>query len=281
MINVNEIDWNEAWKKPKSSCTRNKGILTCTDRWSDPDRCKKFSQSIRENNWAASRARISAMEIDPDVRILDIGAGPGTLAVPLAGMVRHVTAVEPSECMRDCLNETINELGIQNISVVPKHWEDVNLTEDLTPPYDVVVASYSLGFPDLREGLHKMEQASCSYVYIFWFADMVSPWQKNYGDIWEKLYKIPFENGKKPNIIFNLLHQMGIYANVEVTKDEHVQRFLSITEAVQDQGAGLNLKTQEQYDILRDYLVTRLEREGDEYVMRSIFPQAKIWWKKD
>ena len=93
------------------------------------------------------------------------------------------------------------------------------------------------------------------------YADMILPWQKNYGDIWEKLYKIPFENGKKPNIIFNLLHQMGIYANAEVTKDEHIQWFLSITEAVQDQGAGLNLQTQKQYDILMDYLLNQKEKE--------------------
>ncbi|HWQ66462.1 MAG TPA: class I SAM-dependent methyltransferase [Methanospirillum sp.] len=281
MVNVNDIDWNEAWKKPESDSSKKKGFLTCSDRWSDPDRCKKFSQSVQENNFAASRPRIHAMNISPDFRILDVGAGPGTLAVPLAGMVRHVTAVEPSECMRACLSETMDELSIRNITIVPKLWEDVDISKDLVPPYDLVVASYSLGFPDLREGLLKMAEVSSLYVYIFWFADMISPWQKNYGEIWEPLYGISIQEYRKPNIIFNLLHQMGIYANVEVTKEEQVQRFSSIEQAVQDQGAGLNLTTPEQFDILRKYLGMKLQEEGGVYVLRSVSPRAMIWWKRD
>jgi len=281
MIDVNAIDWNEAWKKPDLESGKKKGFLTCSDRWSDPDRCRKFSRSIRENNWAASRARIQAMAISPGSRVLDIGAGPGTLALPLAGMVNQVTAVEPSDCMRECLHESMQELGVHNITVVPKRWEDVNLSEDLAGPYDVVVASYSLGFPDLREGLQKMQDASSTYVYIFWFADMISPWQKNYGDIWEDLYGIPFQVYKKPNIIFNLLHQMGIYANVEITKEEQVQKFSGIEEAIADQGAGLNLETPEQYAVLRKYLEKKLQPEDGFFVMKIQSPRAMIWWKKE
>lgn len=281
MIDVNDIDWNEAWKKSATSCDNKPVYSSCSDRWSDPERCRQFSRSVRENNWEGSRARISAMDISPDSRVLDIGAGPGTLAIPLAGMVRHVTAIEPSAAMRDCLNETIRELGIKNISVVPKSWEDIDITTDLNPPYDVVVSSYSLGFPDLREGLQKMHDVSSGYVYIFWFADMISSWQKNYGEIWEKLYEIPFKLAKKPNIIFNLLHQMGIYANVEIIKEDHVQHFACIEEAVQDQGMGLSLQTEKQFAILREYLATKLHQENGAYVLKSPSIRAKIWWKKD
>lgn len=221
------------------------------------------------------------MNISSEYRILDIGAGPGTLALPLAGMVEDVTAVEPSECMRTCLNESIEEFGIRNITVVPKLWEDVDISQDLTPPYDIVVASYSLGFPDLREGLLKMAAASSSYVYIFWFADMISPWQKNYGPIWEELFDIPYKLYQKPNVIFNLLNQMGIYANVEVFREEQVQRFSDIDQAVEDQGAGLNLDTPEQYAVLRKYLETKLQSERGALVLRTVSPRAKIWWKKE
>lgn len=281
MIDVNSIDWNMAWKKPESDEKGKKQFISCADRWSEKERCDKFNRTIREDNWGASRARIEGMNITPSSRVLDIGAGPGTLAIPLARIVKEVTAVEPSECMRDCLNGNITEQGIRNITVVPKRWEEVDISRDLAAPYDVVIASYSLGFPDLREGLMMMDQVSGSYVYIFWFADMLSPWQKNYGDIWEELYGIPFKKYQKPNIIFNLLHQMGIYANVEVTREEHIQKFSNLEEAVRDQGSGLNLETPEQYAVLREYLEKKLQVDAGSYVIRSYSPRAKIWWKKE
>ena len=281
MIDITTIDWNEAWKKPEEGEKGKKLFISCADRWSEKERCERFNRSAKENNWQASRARIEGMNITPDARVLDIGSGPGTLTIPLAGLVREVTAVEPSAFMRDCLSSNVTGAGLKNVIVVPKKWEDVDITTDLRAPYDVVVASYSLGFPDLREGLQKMDQVSSSYVYIFWFADMLSPWQKNYGDIWEALYGIPFKKYQKPNIIFNLLHQMGIYANVEITKEVHQQKFASIDEAVSDQGAGLNLETQEQYAVLREFLEKRLQQQDGQFVMSSISPRAKIWWKKD
>lgn len=281
MIDVNNIDWNEAWKRPDGEEGIKQGFIGCGRRWTDPVRCKRFNEAMKEGNWTASRERIAAMDITPLSRILDVGAGPGTLAIPLSKIAAHVTAVEPSGGMLECLMENIKEEGISNITVVPKKWEDVNIAKDLCMPYDVVIGSYSLGFPDLREGLKKMDEVSSKYVYIFWFADMVSPWQKNYSEIWEKLYGVPCSKSRKPNIIFNLLNQMGIYSNVEVTVEESVHRFPSIDEAVMDQKEGLNLTTVEQEEILRNYLASKLQYEYGSYVMREKSHRAKIWWKKE
>lgn len=178
--------------------------------------------------------------------MLDIGAGPGTLAIPLAPLVEHVTAIEPSSAMLACLQENISTFGIENITPVQKLWEGVDVKRDLEPPYDVVIASYSLGVSDLKEALVKMDEATNKYVYIFWFADMVSPWQRNYGEIWEELYGSPCAKTKKPNIVFNLLYQIGILANVEVYTEESVNRYSSVDEAVADQRYGLNIKSVEQ-----------------------------------
>jgi hypothetical protein len=281
MLDVNNIDWNEAWKKPEGEEERKQGVINCGRRWMDPVRCRRFSDAMKENNWESSRGRIAAMDITPASRILDIGAGPGTLSIPLSRIATHVTAVEPSEGMQECLMENIKEEGCGNITVVPKKWEDVDIKKDLFLPYDIVVASYSLGFPDLMEGLTKMDQASGKYIYIFWFADMISPWQKHYGEIWEKLYGVPKKPGKKPNIIYNLLHQMGIYANVEVTKEESIHRFISIDQAVADQKEGLNLTTPEQEGVLREYLSSKLIKDQGVYILKENSFRAKIWWKKE
>ena len=281
MIDIGKIDWNEEWKRSGPGQKGSRGSISCLGRWSDPKRCRKYDKTAKADNWGRSWARIRAMKITPASRVLDIGAGPGTLAVPLSGLVRHVTAIEPSAGMAECLMENIRASDIRNIRVLTRKWEDLDISTDLDPPYDIVVASYSLGFPDLRDALLKMNDASEKYVYIFWFADMQSPWRRNYGEIWEHLFGVPNKEPGRPNIIFNLLNQLGIYANVEISKEAHITSFSSIDEAVADQGAGLGLTTKEQESILREFLTQKLQPDNGSYLLRGTSYQAKIWWEKE
>jgi len=55
---------------------------------------------------------------------LDIGAGAGRYALPLALRVREVVAVEPSGGMRRALRTGMAEHGIGNVRVVPGTWPD-------------------------------------------------------------------------------------------------------------------------------------------------------------
>ncbi|NMB78069.1 MAG: class I SAM-dependent methyltransferase [Methanomicrobiales archaeon] len=281
MTDISSIDWNEVWKHPEPGRPGSGEFVPCIERWSEAERCRKFDRMAKADNWQGSWKRIHAMQVSAASRVLDVGAGPGTLAVPLSGIVHQVTAVEPAPGMVECLYGNIRESSISNITVIEKKWEDVDLAKDLACPYDVVVASYSLGVPDLKEALQKMDTASSRFVYIFWFADMQSPWRRNYGSIWEQLFGVPDREIRRPNIIFNLLNQMGIYANVEVTREEHVTRFTSFEEAVSDQAAGLKLTTDAQRAILASFLKTRLHHEDGMYVLRGKTSRAKIWWEKE
>ena len=58
----------------------------------------------------------------PDDVWLDIGAGAGRYALPLALHVREVVAVEPSDGMRSALAELMDEHGIANVRVVAHRW---------------------------------------------------------------------------------------------------------------------------------------------------------------
>ncbi|HEX5013590.1 MAG TPA: hypothetical protein VFV72_05450 [Candidatus Limnocylindrales bacterium] len=59
---------------------------------------------------------------DPEDRWLDIGAGAGRYALPLAAHVREVVAVEPSVSMRNALRTGVEEHGIANIRIVAGAW---------------------------------------------------------------------------------------------------------------------------------------------------------------
>ena len=280
MQDISRIDWNEVWKAREKEKRAGDGCASCVDRWSDPGRCRKFSQRVRENNWKDARDRISAMNIAPDFRVLDIGAGPGTLAIPLAGMVRQVTAVEPSPGMCECLRENIQEQDVHNVTVIPKKWEDTDPTTDLKPPYDLVVASYSLGVPDLQAALEKMNEVSKKYVYIFWFADLLSPRHQQYLEIWEDLFGEQPAPNRTPNIIFNLLCQMGIYANVEISRTDRILEYSGLKEAVLDQCELLRLKDDAQVAVLRRFLNKKLQCRNGRYILSEQSRQAKIWWEK-
>jgi SAM-dependent methyltransferase len=60
--------------------------------------------------------------VQPDDVVLDIGAGGGRYALPLALACREVIAIEPSEGMRKVLAESLAEFGIQNVQSVDGRW---------------------------------------------------------------------------------------------------------------------------------------------------------------
>jgi len=59
---------------------------------------------------------------EPEERWLDIGAGAGRYALPLAAHVAEVIAVEPSVSMRNALRTGKEEHGIDNLRIVAGAW---------------------------------------------------------------------------------------------------------------------------------------------------------------
>ena len=59
---------------------------------------------------------------------LDIGAGGGRYALPLARRVQEVVAIDPSAAMLEVLREDMNEHGIANVRVVEGRWPSVDLS---------------------------------------------------------------------------------------------------------------------------------------------------------
>ena len=71
--------------------------------------------------------------------VIDVGAGGGRIAIPLARRCREVTAIEPSPAMRSQFESSLVELGVTNVKIVPGTWEAAEI-----PPADHVVCSHVL-----------------------------------------------------------------------------------------------------------------------------------------
>lgn len=99
------------------------------------------------------------------VSILDIGAGTGSFAIPLAQKGAHVTAMDISEGMLAALNEDAQEQGIQ--SKVRTHQSDWDAFP-LSQKYDMVIASMTPAISDLPK-IEKMLGASKGLgLYVGW-----------------------------------------------------------------------------------------------------------------
>jgi ubiquinone/menaquinone biosynthesis C-methylase UbiE len=70
--------------------------------------------------------------VQPDDVVLDIGAGGGRIALPLALLCREVIALDPSPGMLDVLRAGIAEHGITNIRVETGRWPVDGLSGDVS-----------------------------------------------------------------------------------------------------------------------------------------------------
>lgn len=273
-----KLDWNVVWRTRMETSTalkRNKG---CSDFWNNRQRARSRAASSTGDDCERVAWVTSHLPVTPEARVLDIGAGAGAITVPLSGEVAAVTAVEPAQAMREVMEQAIWNTGIEKVTIVGRRWEEVNPERDLDPPYDVVFASFSLGMPDLRSAIEKMNSVCSGTVAVFHFAGLPY-WEQIMLETWPDLHGLEYQPGPKADIIFNLLYQMGIYPDVSVSSYEHRLRVPDLDAGVAALRDRLLVEKPEQEKILRDYLAARLFPEGDGLVLRHRVYRACLSWE--
>jgi len=113
-------------------------------------------------------------------KVLDVGCGPGTLALPLSPKVGSVTALDEAEGMLLTLNEECKVRGIGNIITKRSSWKDAKYQEE----FDLVLASLS---PAVRcgEDLLAMERASRGRCCLI--TACPSDWMNLRNELWESV----------------------------------------------------------------------------------------------
>ena len=278
MIDPKDIDWNLVWKSQVEENRASSPGRDCARIWESRESALRFWNMCRKER---SRIDQTVWETDmsPSSRVLDIGAGPGTLAIPFAQKAAHVTAVEPAEGMCSVMKEKMAEFGVSNIDIVQKRWEDVDIASDLSAPYDVVIASFSLGMKDIRAAIEKMVLASSRYVYLYHFAGL-SSWDIQWQMLWPKLHGKAYRLGPKSDVLYNVLYQIGIYPNIRSFRLEHNQPYDSLDEAMAALAPQAQAESEEQKALLKDYLNGVLKKEEGKLVVPGSSIRVKIWWDK-
>ena len=103
----------------RAQVERLRTAMPTDDFWQD--RAESFRPDAREADEVARLAQLA----QPGDTWLDIGAGGGRFAVPLARRAARVIALEPSPAMRGELGEASAGAGLDNLEVVDLRWPPV------------------------------------------------------------------------------------------------------------------------------------------------------------
>jgi 2-polyprenyl-3-methyl-5-hydroxy-6-metoxy-1,4-benzoquinol methylase len=151
--NTVRIDWSEVWNRQVLRRREFGKVANSTGQWDSRESAFRYWETTLKTQYDRIKDTINEIEISARSRVLDIGSGPGVMALPLANRVAHITAIEPLKGMVEVMREKIVKRKIQNISWIQKYWEEINVNLDLKPLYDVVIASLSLNMIGIRDAI--------------------------------------------------------------------------------------------------------------------------------
>lgn len=271
---LEELDWNKMWMDAMENSTWWKS--GGNDEWGE-ESARRFYEWIKQpDNTERYTGNVAKLDIDSDSTVLDIGSGPGSYTIPLAKTVKHVTALDPSKAMLVYLKKIAEEEKLSNIDCVNKKWEDVVPFEDVRE-HDILIASHSFAMLDMKAALEKMNQLARRAVYLFTGAGCRRSQDE---ELWLKLHDEEQKHEPGYIYIYNILFEMGIYANVMISDVEYRQKYSNFEEALERWKKSFEADTKESEEIIRSYISDLLiEKDGVLWFIEDR-KEVMIWWNQ-
>ena len=173
-------------------------------------------------------------EVSPDDVLIDVGAGGGRMALPLALRCRQVVAVEPSPSMIQVLEEQARGYGIGNITVVRASWEEAEVgPADLTLCCNVL---YTI--QEIEPFLRKLESHARKRVLIVLYS---TPPQSQIYPLWQEIHgeeRIPLPSLPE---LAEVLQELDIPAQIEMLPPQPARGFDSLEQAIDQLASRLYL----------------------------------------
>jgi SAM-dependent methyltransferase len=215
-------------------------------------------------------------KVSSHTSLLDVGAGTGRFSLALAPLVDSIIAVEPNAAMLGFLRQDAADKELRNITYVQTTWQEApdNLKAD------IVICSHVI-YPirDIEPFLSKLQKASIQSCYIYARATHIDALT---ADLWRHFHH--HERYMPPSYIhvFDVLYEMGIFANVEIVSIPPSLRYPSLDVAVNEMTEQLILPDDEKTRVELHALLKAWLVEIDGVLMPPLqkIVCAIIWWEK-
>ena len=219
--------------------------------------------------------------VDADTTVLDVGAGWGRYAIPLAKVARRVVAVEPSTALAAILHENMVAAGVEpeRLAVVAAEWLDAAVE-----PADIVLCANVLSpIADVAPFLAKLDAHTRRRCYVILRATaMDAPLV----GLWHEIHSAPYPRETTHADAYAVLAELGIAANVTIVPTQGTPWCFDSPDAaarfVRDRLWLGPLGQDPRADALvADWLHTTLVPVGEHWLIPAPAPQtAIIWWEK-
>ncbi|HSB70655.1 MAG TPA: methyltransferase domain-containing protein [Candidatus Methylomirabilis sp.] len=197
-------DWAALWRELASSdlMASAEGEAQMVERW------RRVARQLDsgEKREADPLLEFILGRLEPEMSVLDIGAGIGRWTLPMAEKARRVTAVEPLPGMRQVLLERVSSRGLTSVTAADAPWMEAEVS-----PHDVAVAAHATyTTADLVGFVRKMDACARRTCYLAFRLPAHD------GVIGELSLRIRGRWHDSPNFIvgYNLLLTAGFYPNV-------------------------------------------------------------------
>ena len=265
--NPNDVKWEEFWAERLENKVNK-----------DWDKAAPgFYKRTRKDDY--QDALFDKLILDENDSVLDVGCGEGSVTIPIARRVKKVIGLDSSPKMLEYLEKRALDNKIDNIESILKPIEEIKYDE--IGDVDVVVCSRSLnGIIPIREVLMELDKIANKYVFITIFG----PENKKIEKDFDKELGVKTEDFPDYNYFFNILFNMGIYANIERFDLNNYREYDSIEDAMDNGKFRLDLYSDDEKALLKEYLeriLTKDEKTGKYYNVKDKADWIMVWWKKE
>ncbi|MEI7645161.1 MAG: class I SAM-dependent methyltransferase [Chloroflexales bacterium] len=224
-------DWLAIWRRMYESERAQGEAATDPEFGRDADpwagRAGRFAAASQRQPQPDSFMRALLPQLRPTDTVLDIGAGTGRYLPTLAASVREVIAIEPSAAMRVELERVIADAGLPNVTVLAEQWPPARpVVGDVLISAHVVYALAEVGPFFLA-----MDGAARRACHLYLGIQhpgyaLAAFWERVHGE-----RRLPLPAALEA---LACLHQLGIYAGLELVPIPGSFRFANMGEALDE-----------------------------------------------